>query len=66
MIVYFNRLKPYHARQMPRDIPDRSESSASEESECKADAEETNNETYVIYVSYRMTASLSFISSWRN
>jgi len=48
MIVHFDRLKPYHARQMPRDIPDRSESSASEESGHEADAEETDDDTYVI------------------
>ena len=48
MIVHFDRLKPYHARQMPRDIPDRSESSASEESGYEADAEETNDDNYVI------------------
>jgi len=48
MIVHFDRLKPYHARQMPRDIPDRSESSTSEESGHEADAEETDDDTYVI------------------
>ena len=48
MIVHFDHLKPYHARQMPRDIPDRSESSASEDSGYEADAEETNDDNYVI------------------
>ena len=48
MIVHVNRLKPYHARQMPRDIPHRSESSASEESRRESDAEETDDETYII------------------
>ena len=48
MIVHVDRLKPYHARQMPRDSPNWSESSASEESRHEADAEETDDETYVI------------------
>jgi len=48
MIVHIDLLKPYHASQMPRDIPHRSESSASAESGRESDAEETDDETYVI------------------
>ena len=48
MIVHIDCLKPYHARQMSRDIPHRSESSASEESRRESDAEETDDDTYVI------------------
>ena len=48
MIVHVGCLKPYHARQMPRDIPHRSESSAFEDPGRESDAEETDGETYVI------------------